>query len=142
MHQFLAGVHSLAAADPVTLAKEYLGARFGAHHDRHEAGARQRWAEVVRAFGRYVWDREFLRACEAHFVGPPAPVRQPTCERCGSPELTRDAVADWDSAAQQWSLSGLYDCHNCQACEREGDDIAIWVMVPPLDGSTTFDHAV
>lgn len=131
MHQFLAGVHSLAAAGPVALAKQYLSARYGVLHDPDGVGARRRWADAVHAFGRCSWDRQFLRACDENFVGPPAPVRHPTCDRCGSTELTRDAVAVWDSVAQEWSLAGLYDCHNCQNCEREGDDIAIWMAVPP-----------
>ena len=47
----------------------------------------------------------------------------------------KDAAARWDSDLQEWSLVSTYDSTTCQACEREGDDMATWVptdQAPPV----------
>ena len=39
------------------------------------------------------------------------------CEKCRSELVTRDAWAEWDTDAQDWTLGAVYDyayCHNCQ----------------------------
>lgn len=51
---------------------------------------------------------------------------RPVCRHCGSTEIVRDASARWDVSAQDWSLSGVYDCTFCDECNREGDDLAQW----------------
>ncbi|MCG2841269.1 hypothetical protein L6Q21_09780 [Sandaracinobacter sp. RS1-74] len=50
----------------------------------------------------------------------------PVCRHCGSDQIVRDASARWDAAAQAWTLSGVYDCHFCDTCNREGDTLAQW----------------
>ncbi|KTE83198.1 hypothetical protein ATE72_15360 [Sphingopyxis sp. HXXIV] len=48
----------------------------------------------------------------------------------------RDASARWDTDAQDWTMSGLYDCTTCDICGAESDDLARWVPadhVMPLD---------
>lgn len=40
-----------------------------------------------------------------------------TCSWCNSPNVSRDAWADWDVASQTWILGAVYDqgfCHNCE----------------------------
>ena len=39
------------------------------------------------------------------------------CEECGSPEVTRDAWAEWDEDTQDWVLGAVFDyaySHKCQ----------------------------
>jgi hypothetical protein len=57
-------------------------------------------------------------------AGPkaPAPPRpKPVdyiCNICGGNKVTRDAWAEWDAAAQDWTLGAVYDyafCHDCEA---------------------------
>ena len=39
------------------------------------------------------------------------------CEQCRSELVTRDAWAEWDTDAQDWTLGAVYDyayCHDCQ----------------------------
>lgn len=39
------------------------------------------------------------------------------CETCRSELVTRDAWAEWDVDAQDWTLGAVYDyafCHDCQ----------------------------
>ena len=39
------------------------------------------------------------------------------CEKCRSELVTRDAWAEWDTDAQDWTLGAIYDyayCHDCQ----------------------------
>lgn len=49
----------------------------------------------------------------------PKPQQGPYCEECGSTNVTKDASARWDVAAQDWSLSGLQDCEVCDDCGGE-----------------------
>ncbi|WP_186402124.1 hypothetical protein [Sphingopyxis sp. P1IMeth2] len=71
---------------------------------------------------------------------PPAGARaRPVCTQCGSDQLVRDASARWDMDAQDWTMSGLYDCTTCNICGGESDDLARWVPadhVVPLDRYT------
>jgi hypothetical protein len=57
----------------------------------------------------------------------PATALVPTCPRCGSDDLVKDACAGWDAASGSWSLAGTYDSETCLTCSREGDHIAAWV---------------
>lgn len=54
---------------------------------------------------------------------------RPVCRHCGSPEIVRDASARWDTTAQDWTLSGVYDCTFCDECNGESDDLAQWDAV-------------
>ena len=39
------------------------------------------------------------------------------CATCGSPQVTRDAWAEWDEDAQAWRLGAMFEqawCHRCQ----------------------------
>lgn len=51
----------------------------------------------------------------------------PICRDCGSTEIVRDASARWDVAAQDWTLSGVYDCTFCDECNGESDNLAEWI---------------
>ncbi|WP_095012551.1 hypothetical protein [Tsuneonella mangrovi] len=41
------------------------------------------------------------------------------CGTCGSPLVSRDAWADWDEVAQDWTLGAIYDFAFCHTCETE-----------------------
>ena len=40
------------------------------------------------------------------------------CKTCGSNNVSRDAWANWDSAAQQWVLGAVFDSAQCHVCEN------------------------
>ena len=41
------------------------------------------------------------------------------CGWCGSPEVARDAWAEWDVERQEWVLGRVLDDGWCFACEEE-----------------------
>lgn len=43
------------------------------------------------------------------------------CKYCGSDNVTVDAVARWNIAAQQWEIAGLLDNSDCNDCGGETD---------------------
>ncbi len=45
------------------------------------------------------------------------PIRM-VCEGCRSEEVTRDAWAEWDAAAQEWVLGAVFDYAYCHKCQR------------------------
>lgn len=55
------------------------------------------------------------------------PKIQMKCPECGSTNITKDALAQWDETAQDWTLAGVYDCETCQDCEAERDELALRV---------------
>lgn len=48
----------------------------------------------------------------------------PTCERCGSERVTRDAFAFWDPETGLWELESVFDPEYCHACE--GKTTFVW----------------
>lgn len=44
---------------------------------------------------------------------------QMVCGTCGSKVVTRDAWAEWDAEAQDWTLGAVYDYAFCHACARD-----------------------
>jgi uncharacterized protein DUF3768 len=40
----------------------------------------------------------------------------PVCAACGSRDVVRDAWAEWDIEAQDWSLRSLFDTYSCEGC--------------------------
>jgi hypothetical protein len=58
-------------------------------------------------------------------AAPPAPTpAEPkpvdyVCSMCGGNSVTRDAWAEWDAAAQQWTLGAAFDYAFCHDCEEE-----------------------
>ena len=41
------------------------------------------------------------------------------CAHCGGTNVGRDAYAEWDEAAQRWTLGTVFDNADCQDCEGE-----------------------
>ena len=41
------------------------------------------------------------------------------CNMCGGNQITRDAWAAWDTAAQDWTLGAAFDYAFCHDCEQE-----------------------
>lgn len=41
------------------------------------------------------------------------------CETCGSERVTRDAWAEWNKDAQEWTFGAVYDYAFCHACEKD-----------------------
>ncbi|HUD91751.1 hypothetical protein [Sphingobium sp.] len=52
---------------------------------------------------------------------------KPVCADCGSDQLVRDAAVRWDMDAQDWTISGIFECTTCDLCGAESDDLATWV---------------
>jgi len=40
----------------------------------------------------------------------------PICTACGSADVRADAYAEWDAAAQAWSLVTTFDNTDCENC--------------------------
>lgn len=38
------------------------------------------------------------------------------CRKCGSEDVTRDAVVRWSVENQSWSVSGVFDNADCDNC--------------------------
>lgn len=47
------------------------------------------------------------------------PKVQMLCETCGSIDVSRDAWAHWDVAAQEWVLRAVFDYAHCHTCDGE-----------------------
>ncbi|HZF94393.1 MAG TPA: hypothetical protein VEZ20_05910 [Allosphingosinicella sp.] len=62
-------------------------------------------------------------------AAPPAPsAPKPidyVCSMCGGNIVTRDAWAEWDAAAQDWTLGAAFDQAFCHDCEAETNLIEI-----------------
>ncbi len=43
------------------------------------------------------------------------------CRDCGSKNVSSDATVRWDEEAQDWEVSGIFDCKNCDDCGAEND---------------------
>ncbi len=41
------------------------------------------------------------------------------CHRCGSDDVTKDALAKWNVEDQRWELAALLDSSNCETCGAE-----------------------
>lgn len=63
--------------------------------------------------------------------GAPPAALIPTCPKCGSEDVAKDACAQWDEASGAWVLSGTYDCETCLTCGAEGDDMLVWAPPGP-----------
>lgn len=46
------------------------------------------------------------------------------CPRCGGNNVHKDAVAEWDVEAQDWTLCGVHDHESCGDCDYSGDYMA------------------
>jgi hypothetical protein len=46
------------------------------------------------------------------------------CKRCGSTNVTSDAIAEWNAKQQRWIVVGHYDSSECHDCGVETDLIA------------------
>ena len=46
------------------------------------------------------------------------------CPHCGSANIFKDAIAEWDADAQEWTLVSVHDHETCEDCGRSGDDMA------------------
>jgi hypothetical protein len=44
----------------------------------------------------------------------------PTCPNCGSPDITRDALAVWNAPEHRWEIMCTLENFDCQACGWSG----------------------
>lgn len=56
------------------------------------------------------------------------------CRDCGSFDVSVDAFAQWDFAAQDWALSGLLDETTCELC---GCDVPVVAVLAVTDYDVT-----
>ncbi len=50
---------------------------------------------------------------------PDRPKIRMICPYCGSDDVTRDCLARWNVADQQWEVTSELDSMRCEACDRE-----------------------
>lgn len=55
------------------------------------------------------------------------------CAECASPNVTREAWAAWDEAAQRWVLAELFDYAFCHHCHRRVTIEPRPIEPPPVD---------
>ncbi|EXS71092.1 hypothetical protein [Sphingobium sp. Ant17] len=124
----LQAIADILLGDAKTLARGYHEIMTGAGADFDTAEARRRCAIAVNAVGLAIDTDRYQSALNALAARPRV---EPKCDRCGSNELIRDASAEWDCAAQQWVLAGVYDSTICQTCEAESDSLCDWKPCAP-----------
>ncbi|BAI98999.1 hypothetical protein Sj15T_09960 [Sphingobium sp. TA15] len=135
--QHSTSIDHLIHAAAETVANEYLSISTATEHEFRNERERTRYAALVRAWGLFAHGDRFLAclaepAVDAQAIPAERPVR-PVCSHCGSDSLVRDASARWDADAQDWAISGVYDCTFCDECSAESDDLCKWVPLPPAD---------
>jgi hypothetical protein len=64
--------------------------------------------------------RAVLAEYDAAIASEPPKVRK-VCGTCGSENVLRDAFAEWDFAAQEWTLQNVFDDAVCEDCDGETD---------------------
>jgi predicted nucleic-acid-binding Zn-ribbon protein len=47
------------------------------------------------------------------------------CSKCGSSNVTSDAIAAWSVAQQRWIVVGHYDSGECLNCHCDGDFVEV-----------------
>lgn len=52
---------------------------------------------------------------------------QATCRKCGSKDITKDAIVRWDEWHQIWELSAIYDSGDCHECCANGNNLVEWI---------------
>ena len=127
-------IADILLGDAETLARGYheIISRTGPNFETDDA--RRRCAIAVGAVGMAVDPARYHAAC-AQLGAAPAPERvEPACNRCGSTEIVRDALASWNNLAQQWEINDVYDSTSCQSCEAESDDLCRWQAWTPDAG--------
>lgn len=66
----------------------------------------------------------------------PAEKEYPSCDLCGSPNVSADAAARWDYEKQEWTTTNVFDKgHSCDDCEDECK--LTWVKGDPSDWEPT-----
>jgi hypothetical protein len=58
---------------------------------------------------------------------------KPICSRCGSDNVTSDAIARWNVERQAWEIAALLDNSDCEVCGDETSlvDIKTEEMIGP-----------
>ena len=49
------------------------------------------------------------------------------CSNCGSLDVTRDAIVQWDEFHQIWDLVTIYDNGDCHDCGASGNSVVKWI---------------
>jgi len=57
----------------------------------------------------------------------PRPVVKMKCPSCGSANVAKDALAQWDENSQSWEICGTFENESCLDCEAEGDHFLLRV---------------
>lgn len=126
-------IDHLIHAAPDTIAEEYLSIANATEHEFRSETERGRYAALVRAWGLFAHNEAFTACLAARGAatsgGAAEPPVRPVCSRCGSDSVVRDASARWDIDAQDWSISGVYDCTYCDDCSAESDDLCEWLVL-------------
>ena len=115
--QHIAVFADILRADPQTLAHELHSVVTATEHEFTSNDARDAYADVIRALGRFQHASAFPRAFEAVAGETFRPLpRAARCSVCQSDDVVRDATSRWDAARGEWSLAGVLDDHTCETC--------------------------
>lgn len=115
------------------------------HHERHHSNAMDLLAawlwgdvyiiavedakgETLELRGGYYGDEHALGALSALFDDCLAQRVKYVCNLCGSDKVTRDALASWNSDAQEWELAKELDNADCRDCGEEihPKEVKLW----------------
>lgn len=58
----------------------------------------------------------------------------PTCPKCGSHNIVKDAAARWDAATGDWTLASIHDHETCEDCDAQGDWLTYRYDIDELRG--------
>ncbi|MBI0533008.1 hypothetical protein [Sphingomonas sp. TX0522] len=133
--QHIAVFADILRADPQTLAHELHSVMSATEHEFSSDDARDAYADVIRALGRFQHASAFPRAFEAVAGETFRPLpRTARCSVCQSDDVVRDATARWDAEGGEWSLAGVLDDHSCETCGANGSTVADYEASAPDAG--------
>lgn len=122
--QHIAVFADILRADPQTLAHELHSILTATEHEFSSDDARDAYADVIRALGRFQHASAFPRAFEAVAGETFRPLAQIVrCSVCQGDDVVRDATARWDAERGEWSLAGVLDDHTCETCGANGSTV-------------------
>lgn len=99
--------------------------------------------EAIKAF-RYPSDTTLSDLCRKietqQATGAPQP-RKPVCPKCGSDQISCDAVSAWNVDANAWDLTSAYETAICLDCSHETKDLPFVVWEGGPRGKWVVDPA-
>ena len=106
------------------LGTEHLLSMLDRMDDSMSVGKLNRWLGWIQAsvVAHGFSDLDHMKAHNKHFSDEQKSAQKeyPTCDRCGSPNVSADAAARWDYEKQDWTITNVFDKgHSCDDCGDE-----------------------